>query len=189
MEWECTDSISLYFLLYCYTLELFPTQSPHFHRGTNRIISFRYFGHIYIAIDLQYMSGHSPPFVFMYSIISTKEFSCLLQSLSWVMIKTLQAISLCISVPFMACQLDSRISKVHFHTNQCSFSLRVNRRRVQLIIHQQGHTASVKIQPITSICRDAAPYFTVSGAAFFLFFIQQLPCVCGLGLCIMYWRS
>lgn len=78
------------------------------------------------SLPLIYMSGHRPPLALMYSIISAgfekkrgdEELSCLPQSLNWVMVKTPQAIFLCISVPFMACQLHSRYSsEVHFHIN------------------------------------------------------------------------
>lgn len=78
------------------------------------------------SLPLIYVSGHSPPLAIMYSIIFTvcekkrghEELSCLPQSLNWVTVKTLGAISLCISIPFMSGQLHSRcLSKVHFHVN------------------------------------------------------------------------
>lgn len=64
---------------------------------------------------LIFVSGHSPPLALMYSIFSAgfekkrsyEEFSRLPQSLNWV---TIKAISLCISIPLMACQLHKESS-------------------------------------------------------------------------------
>lgn len=104
------------------------------------------------------MSGHSPLLAFMYSIISTEEFFFFflpLESWSRVILESLQAISLCISAPFMACQLDSGAGKSSFFLF-CFFfftqtgahfpSLQMED-KVQLIVGPQGHEASEKIQP------------------------------------------
>lgn len=134
MEWECSHSISLYFFLHCSALELSPTQFPHCHWGANRIISSsQIFGYIYIVIDLQYVSGHIPLLAFMYSIISTKEFYS--PSAKFELGHDEDpagrfSLHMC---SFHGAPV-SRISRVHFHTNQCS--------NVQLIISQQGHSLS-----------------------------------------------
>lgn len=107
MEWECSHSISLYFLLHCSALELFPTSSlptvtgeptdssHHLtHLGTYRLLL------IYSTCQVIFLYWRLciPSF-------PLKSFTRLLQSLSWVTTKTLQAVSLCICVPFMVRQL------------------------------------------------------------------------------------
>lgn len=142
---------------------------------------FRCVGQIQYSLPLIYVSGHSPPVALMYSIISTvfeqkrshEELSSTPQSLNWVMVKTPQAISLCISVPFMACQLHSRYSsKVYFHINLCPFSLLVNRKRSHSTISQQGHTASDSANNI-HLQRSSNSIYSECKNSLLLFFFMQ----------------
>lgn len=62
-----------------------------------------------IVRGIDWIYEYIPSFVLRWrSRESYEELSCLLRSMNWVMEENLQAISLCISIPLMSCQLHGR---------------------------------------------------------------------------------